>query len=130
MSIPAYAGPSKEMVELQVQVQQLLKMQQSIDEKMGVLQDRMNTLSVHVNEHLKNLTLTADKLDKTLRQQAANTDSCVDQVTGQAQPLHDSLTELRAQIAAMSKQLNDMNATTQSTTPQGNAQAGAKETTR
>lgn len=120
MAIPAYAGPSKEMIELQSQMQQLLKMQQTIDEKMGVLQDRINTLTQQVNENLKNMSASADKLDKALQQQTAVSDTCVDQVTGQAQPIHDALTELRAQLAAMSKQLNDMNGARQNT-PQGNA---------
>jgi septal ring factor EnvC (AmiA/AmiB activator) len=128
MSVPAYAGPNKEMLELQLQVQQLLRMQQSIDEKLGVLQDRMNVLTQQVNENLKNLSASADKVDKALRQQVAVTDTCVDQVTGQAQPIHDSLTELRAQMAAISKQLN-MNAT-QQPTPQGNAQGGTTDATR
>lgn len=127
MTIPAYAGPSKEMIELQSQVQQLLKMQQSIDEKMGVLQDRINTLTQQVNENLKSMSASADKLDKALQQQVAASDTCVDQVTGQAQPIHDALTELRAQLAAMSKQLNDMNGMRQNATPQGNATGQAQD---
>jgi chromosome segregation ATPase len=121
--VPAYAGPNKELIELQSQVQQLLKMQQSIDEKMGVLQDRINGLTQQLNESLKNMTASADKLDKVLQQQVAASDTCVDQVTGQTQPIHDALTELRAQLAAMSKQLNDMNAPRQSVSGQtGDAQ--------
>jgi septal ring factor EnvC (AmiA/AmiB activator) len=123
-SVPAYAGPSKEMIELQSQVQQLLKVQQSIDEKMGVLQDRMNSLTQQVNENLKNLSASADKLDKALHKQEAINDTCVDQVTGQTQPLHDALTELRAQLAAMSKQLNEMSGVRQDTQSPAKTQEG------
>jgi chromosome segregation ATPase len=119
---PAYAGPTKEMIELQSQVEQLLKMQQSIDEKMGVLQERVNALTQQISESLKNVSASADKLDKTLQQQVAASDTCVDQVTGQTQPIHDALTELRAQLAAMSKQLSDLSGTRQSVPAPGSAQ--------
>jgi len=130
-AVPAYAGPNKELIELQSQVQQLLKMQQSIDEKMGVLQDRINTLTQQVNDSLKSMTASADKLDKVLQQQVAASDTCVDQVTGQTQPIHDALTELRAQLAAMGKQLNDVNASRQSAPASGAAReqmSGGTET--
>ena len=122
LTVPAYAGPNKEMLQLQLQVQQLLKMQQSIDEKMGVLQDRLNTLTQQVTESLKQISASADKVDKALQQQAATSDSCVDQIAGQAQPIHDSLTELRAQVAAMSKQLSEVNGTRQNVPAQSSEQ--------
>ncbi len=103
------AGENKDMIALQTQMNQLLKLQQSIDEKMGVLQDKVNTLTQQIGDNLKNVSASVDKIDKALAQQQQASDSCVDQVVGQAQPLQDSLTELKASLAAINKQLNTMN---------------------
>lgn len=127
-AIPAFAGPSKEMIELQAQVQQLLSMQQSINEKMGVLQDNMKTLVQQMNENLNRVSATVDKLDKSMAQQKSASDSCVDQLAGSAQPLHDALTDLKASVAAINKQLTDMNAMRQAMpAPQQPPQQGATQ---
>lgn len=123
-AVPAFAGPSKEMIELQTQMQQLLKMQQTIDEKMGVLQENMKSLVQQTNDGLARVSASMDKVDKAMAQQNAASDTCVDQLTGQAQPLHDALTELKASVAALNRQLSDMN-----TAKPGNpAQQGAPTT--
>jgi chromosome segregation ATPase len=131
LAAPAFGGSSKEMIELQTQVQQLLKMQQAIDEKMGVLQESMKTLTQQTNDALARVTASADKVDRAIARENAASDSCVDQLTGQAQPLHDALTELKASVAAMNRQLNELSGAKQvmpqqqgalpSTQPQGNS---------
>ncbi len=118
---PALAGSSKEMIELQTQVQQLLKMQQTIDEKMGVLQENMKTLTQQTNDALARVTASADKVDKAITRENAASDSCVDQLTGQAQPLHDALTELKASVAAMNRQLNELSGARQGAAQQQGA---------
>jgi uncharacterized protein involved in exopolysaccharide biosynthesis len=123
-SLPAYAGPSKEMIELQAQMQQLLKMQQSIDEKLGAVQENMKSLIQQTNEALARVSASVDRIDKSTAKESAASDSCVDQLTGQTQPLHDSLTELKASVAALNKQLNEMNAVKQGV-PAPNAQPQA-----
>jgi chromosome segregation ATPase len=118
LAVPAFAGPNKEMIELQAQIQQLLKLQQSIDEKMGVLQDSMKTLLQQTSENLTHVSQAIERVDKSMAQQSASSDSCVDQLTGQAQPLHDALTELKASVAAINKQLADMNSMRPAAPPQ------------
>ncbi len=105
---PSFAE-NKDMIALQTQMNQLLKLQQSIDEKMGVLQDKINTLTQQVGQNLTKVNTTVDNLNKVMAQQQQVSDSCVDQVTGQAQPLQDALTELKANLAAIQKQLNELN---------------------
>lgn len=105
---PAFAG-SKEELELQAQMKTLVQMQQKTSEDMGVLREKMNTLVQQTTENLTRVTTSIEKLDKSLQQQQAASDSCVDQLTGQAQPLHNELTDLRARVDAVIKQLNDMN---------------------
>jgi outer membrane murein-binding lipoprotein Lpp len=115
-ALPAYAGgPSKEMVELQTQVQTLVQMQQKINEEMGVLRDKMNALVQQTTENLNKVTVSVDKLDKSMQQQQAASDSCIDQFAAQAQPLHNELTELRGRVDAVIKQLNEMNGFRQGT---------------
>ena len=108
-SLPALAV-SKEMVQLQTQVQQLqdqmARMQQSFDERMGVMKNLIEQSTDNVNK----MANSVDTLQKSLTQQNGDTASKVDQVSGQVQSLHDSIDELKARMARVQKQLDDMNA--------------------
>jgi peptidoglycan hydrolase CwlO-like protein len=105
---PAY-GASKELIELQQQMDTLLKQQQTIAESMGQLKDRIDKVVQQTTENMNRISATVDKLDKSMQLQTAGADSCADQVTGQVQPLHDSLSELKASVDAINKQLATMN---------------------
>jgi len=101
---------SKEMVQLQTQVQglqdQMSRMQQAFDERMGVMKNLIDQSTDNINK----MSAAVDNLQKNLQQQNADTAGKVDQVSGQVQALHDSLDELKARLAKVSKQLDDMNA--------------------
>jgi chromosome segregation ATPase len=105
---PAY-GASKELIELQQQMDTLLKQQQAIAESMGQLKDRVDKVVQQTNENMNRISATVDRLDKSMQLQTAGADSCADQVSGQVQPLHDALSELKASVDAMNKQLATMN---------------------
>ncbi|HEV2113686.1 MAG TPA: tetratricopeptide repeat protein [Terriglobales bacterium] len=111
-SQPALAV-SKEMVQLQTQVQglqdQMARMQQSFDERMGVMKNLIDQSTDNMNR----MTTAVDALQKSLQQQNADTAGKVDQVSGQVQALHDSLDELKARLAQVSKKLDDMTAAQQ-----------------
>jgi tol-pal system protein YbgF len=106
---PAFAV-SKEIVQLQTQVQaladQMARMQQSFDERMGVMRNLVEQSTDSVNK----LAISVDQVQKGLSQQTNDTAGKVDQVSGQVQALHDSLDELKARMAKVSKQLEDMQA--------------------
>ena len=106
---PAFAV-SKEIVQLQTQVQaladQMARMQQSFDERMGVMKNLVEQSTDSVNK----LAIGVDQVQKGLSQQTNDTAGKVDQVSGQVQALHDSLDELKARMAKVSKQLEDMQA--------------------
>jgi tol-pal system protein YbgF len=99
---------SKEIVQLQTQVQalqdQMARMQQSFDERMGVMRNLVEQSTDNVNR----LATSVDTLQKSVQQQSADTSGKVDQVSSQVQALHDSLDELKARLANVSKQLDDM----------------------
>jgi len=124
--LPAW-GVSKEIVQLQTQVdalqQQITQMKQSFDERMGVMQHLVEQSTDNVNK-VANAIAT---LQATLQKQQAEQGSHVDQLSGQIQALNDTLDELKARLARVSKQLEDMQSAQQSlAAQQAQAQAQAQ----
>jgi tol-pal system protein YbgF len=112
-TLPAW-GVSKEMVQLQTQVQQLQEqmtaMQRSFDERMGV----MNNLVQQNSEAVNKVSTAITTLQESLQKQQGDSAGRVDQLSGQLQSLNDSLDELKARLTKVSKQLEDMQASAQS----------------
>jgi tol-pal system protein YbgF len=110
---PAFAGTNKDMVQLQTQIQQLqdavARLQQSNDERMGVLKDLVQQSADSVNR----LSVSMDALQKQLATQAAADSAKGDTVSGQVQALNDSLDEIKARMARLEKALNDVSNQTQ-----------------
>jgi tol-pal system protein YbgF len=108
-TIPAW-GVSKEMVQLQTQVQalqdQMTHMQQSFDERMGVMKNLMDQNTDSMNKVTAAITALQGTLEKLQNDNGAK----VDQLSGQIQALNDSLDELKARLAKVSKQLEDVQA--------------------
>src|SRR5579862_8054139 len=111
--MPAW-GVSKEMVQLMTQVQnlqdQMTKMQQSFNERMGVMQHLMDQNTDSMNKVAASITAVQGSLEKLQTDNGGK----VDQLSGQIQALNDSLDELKARLAKVSKQLEDMQAAQQS----------------
>ncbi|HEV3306673.1 MAG TPA: tol-pal system protein YbgF [Candidatus Sulfotelmatobacter sp.] len=112
-AIPA-SGVNKETIQLQTQVQQLQEqmtaMQRSFDERMGVMKNLVERDTDAVNK----VAAALGALQATLQKQQGDSSSHVDQLSGQIQSLNDSLDELKARLAKVSKQLEDMQASQQS----------------
>src|SRR6266850_5868282 len=132
LATPSAWGVSREIVQLQTQVQalqdQMTHMQQSFDERMGVMKNLVEQSTDSMNKVAASLT----DLQGTLQKQQTDTGTHVDQLSGQIQALNDTLDELKARLAKVSKQLEDMQAaqqslaaTQQATTAQQQAQANA-----
>jgi tol-pal system protein YbgF len=112
-SLPAH-GASKEIIQLQTQVQQLQEqmtaMKQSFDERMGVMKNL-----VEANTDASNKTTAAiNSLQTALKSQQGDAAGKVDQLSGQIQALNDTLDELKVRLAKVSKQLEDMQSAQQS----------------
>jgi tol-pal system protein YbgF len=107
-------GANKEMVELLTRVQalqdQMTHMQQSFDERMGVMKSLTDQNTDSMNKVATAITALQSSLEKLQNENGAK----VDQVSGQIQALNDSLDELKARLAKVSKQLEDMQAAQQS----------------
>lgn len=104
---PAHAV-NKDMVQLQTQVQELqdaiARLQQSNDERMGVLKDLVQQSADSVNK----MSLTIDTLQKQLRSQQEAASGKVDQVSSQVQALNDSVDEVKARLNRIDKALQDI----------------------
>jgi len=115
-TLPAHAV-NKDMVQLQTQIQQLqdavARLQQSNDERMGVLKDLVQQTADAVNK--MSVAVDGMKLQMQNSQDALSTKS--DQVSGQIQSLNDTLDELKARMARMEKILNDVQGQQQSIIP-------------
>jgi tol-pal system protein YbgF len=107
-------GASKEMIQLQTQVQQLQEqmtaMQRSFDERMGVMKNLVEQDTDTVNK----LASSLSTLETALQKQQSDSAARVDQVSGQIQAFNDSIDELKARLAKVSKQLDDMQSSQQS----------------
>lgn len=102
------AGTKEQLIQLQTTVQilqdNMAKMQQSFDERMGVMKDLITQQTDNVNK----MTVTIQSLQKSLQQQGNDSSGKVDQVQGQIQSLHDAVDELKARLTKVSKQLDDI----------------------
>src|SRR5215472_17024364 len=91
LALPASAGTKEQLIQLQTTVQMLqdnmARMQQSFDERMGVIKDLITQQTDNVNR----MSSTVDTLQKSLQQQSAASTGKVDQVSGQVQALHDAV---------------------------------------
>ena len=102
------------MVQLQTQVQQLqdavARLQQSNDERMGVMKDLVQQSADSVNRMSSNI----DSLQKQLQSRQETQNGKVDQVSGQIQSLNDSLDEMKARLARLEKLMQDIQSQQQS----------------
>ncbi len=104
---PAF-GVSKEMIQLQTQVQalqdQVARMQQSIDMNMGVMKNLVEQSADSVNK----MNAAVGDLQNKMQGLTSDNNGKIDQLSGQVQSLHDSVDELKSRLAKISKQLDDM----------------------
>jgi tol-pal system protein YbgF len=111
---PSAWGVSKDMVQLQTQVQQLQEqmtaMQRSFDERMGVMKNLVEQDTDAVNK----VATALNALQTTLQKQQSDGGSKTDQLSGQIQALNDTMDEIKIRLAKVTKQLEDMQAAQQS----------------
>src|SRR5947208_5399180 len=106
------SAANKDMIALQTMVQnlqtQLQQMQQSIDERMGVMKNLVEQSADNVNKMGTSVNNLQATIDRQLQQQQQATGGKVDQLSSQIQALNDSVDELKSRLATTSKQLSDV----------------------
>ena len=114
-----FCGPrafavSKDMVQLQTQIQQLqdavARLQQSNDERMGVMKDLIQQSADSVNR----MSVTLNAIQKQVQTQQDAQNGKIDQVSGQIQSLNDSVDEIKARIGTLQKLVQDVQSQQQS----------------
>jgi TolA-binding protein len=125
---PRAHAVSKEIVELQTQVQQLLdqvqRLQSTLDTKMGVLQHLAEQTADEANQ----MTTAVNALQQKLNTQNDAATGKLDAVSGQMQSLNDSVDELKARIAKLDKSMADLQAQLQNMqAPPPQAQPGGTQ---
>jgi tol-pal system protein YbgF len=125
-SLPAHAA-SKEIIELQTQVQQLLDMvqriQSTMDTRFGVLQN----LAQQTADNATQMSATVNALQQKISAQSEATSGKLDTTSGQIQSLNDSVDELKSRIAKLDKSIQDLQTQLQNIqSPPAGAQPGAQ----
>jgi tol-pal system protein YbgF len=110
---PAFAV-SKDMVQLQTQIQQLqdavARLQQSNDERMGVMKDLIQQSADSINK----MSAVVEGLQKQMQAQQEAQSGKTDQISGQIQSLNDSIDEVKARIGSLQKLVQDVQSQQQS----------------
>jgi tol-pal system protein YbgF len=117
------SSANKDIVQLQVQVQnlqdQMARMQQTFDERMGVMRNLVEQNTDAVNK----ATTAVTTLQTTLQKQQGDASGHVDQLSGQIQALNDTMDELKARLGKLSQQLDAIQSSQQNL----NAQAATQQ---
>ena len=108
-SAPAPArAASKEIIELQTQVQQLLDMvqrlQSTLDSRFSVVQHLAEQTADNANQ----MTAAVDALQKKIQAQSDAGNGKLDTVSGQVQSLNDSVDELKSRISKLDKTVQEL----------------------
>ncbi len=122
--VPAHAV-SKEIVELQTQVQQLLDMvqrlQSTMDSKFGVLQN----LSQQTADAANQMQTVINNLQQKMNAQNEAVNGKLDTTSGQMQSINDSIDELKTRVDKLQQTVKDMQSQLQTLqAPQPAAQPG------
>jgi TolA-binding protein len=123
-SSPAFAV-NKDMVQLETQIQQLqdaiARLQQSNDERMGVMKDLVQQNADSVNKMAASLAA----LQRLMQSQQEAQGGKIDQVSSQIQSLNDSLDEVKARIGVLEKLMQSVQSQQQSISANMPAPTGA-----
>ena len=118
---PAY-GASKEIIQLQTQVeqlqQQMTQMNTSFNERMGVMKNLVEQNTDAANK----VTAAINDLQAVITKQQQDRAGQIDQISGQIQALNDTMDELKVRLAKVNKQLEDMQSAQQSLAAQQSQQ--------
>jgi len=114
LPVQAHAA-SKEIIELQTQVQQLLdqvqRLQSTVDSRFGVLQNLAQQTADNANQ----MSAAVNALQQKIAAQNEAMNGKLDAASGQAQSLNDSVDELKSRVAKLDKSIQDLQTQLQNT---------------
>jgi tol-pal system protein YbgF len=111
VSLPAPArATSKEIIELQTQVQQLLDMVQRLQTTMDTRFAVLQHLAEQTADNASQMSASVNALQQKIAAQSEANSAKLDTASGQVQSLNDSVDELKSRIAKLDKSIQDMQA--------------------
>lgn len=128
---PQPAGAvSKEMIELQQQVAQILQGQQDLRSAVDTNNATIRTLVQQSLDSVNKLNVEMGSVQKSVQEVQANTGARIDTMTQQTQGLSDNLQDVQARVGKLSQQLTDVQSLLQSIDSKvsGGAPTGGPET--
>ena len=99
---------SREIVELQQQISQVLQQQQDLRSALDTNSATIKTLVQQALDNTNQLNGQMGNLQKIVQEVQANTGSSITSVTQTTQGLQDNLQEVQARVGKLSQQLTDM----------------------
>jgi tol-pal system protein YbgF len=129
---PPAGAVSKEMIELQQQVQQLIQAQRDMRSVMDTNNATLKTLIQQSLDSSNQLNNQMGVVQKAVQEMQANTGARIDTMSTQTQGLSDNMQDLQARVGKLSQQMTEMQALLQTIdgtlSAPGNAPAGGAGT--
>jgi len=111
MLAPPPAGAvSKEMIELQQQVQQLIQAQRDMRSAMDTNNATLKTLIQQSLDSINQLNNQMGVVQKAVQEMQANTGARIDTMSTQTQGLSDNMQDVQARVGKLSQQMTEMQA--------------------
>ena len=98
---------SREIIQLQTQVQQLIQGQQDLRSALEAKTGAMTSMLNQTLESVNKLNNTMGSLQKSIQDVQANSGTRIDTLTSQVQGMSDNLQDIQARVAKVSQQLTD-----------------------
>jgi tol-pal system protein YbgF len=111
---PPAGAISRDMIELQQQVQQLLQSQRDMRSVMDTNQATLKTLVQQSLDSIGQLNSQMGVLQKSVQESTANSGARIDTMTSQTQGLSDNMQDVQARVGKLSQQMNDIQGLLQS----------------
>jgi tol-pal system protein YbgF len=105
---------SREIIQLQEQVSQLLQGQQAMRSAIDANNASMRTLVQQSLDSVNGLSAQMGTLQKNVQEATANSSAKIDTMSTQTQGLSDNLQDVQARVGKIATQLNDIQGTLQS----------------
>jgi len=111
---PPTGAVSKEIIQLQEDVSQLLQGQQTLRSTIDANSASMRTLLQQSLDSVNALNQQMGTLQKNVQEATANNSSKIDTMSTQTQGVSDNLQDVQARVGKVAAQINDMQSTLQS----------------
>ena len=105
---------SKEMIQLQQQVSQILQGQQDLRSAVDQRNAELRTLLEQTLDSVNKMSLAMGSLQKTVQDVQANSGARIDTLATQVQGLSDNMQDIQARVGKLSQQLTDAQGVLQS----------------